>query len=279
MLFIILPSYNEEKALPTLLKNTEKACSGLPYRIIVVDDGSGDHTPGIAREYAAASERVEIVSHGENLGLGQALLSGFKHVLDEKFAVFAPETGLAAGDVLSVKIPADPWPDTVVTLDADNTHPPELIPLLYARIREGNDLVVASRYAPGGRQRGLSPLRRFLSRTAGGVMQLFFPIRGIQDYSCGYRAYRLSILREGISVYGDALIESRNFAAMVELLLKLAPLCRRLSEIPLDLRYDRKQGASKMKIGATILGYVALIIHFKRADWDAPEWPEEWVEE
>ncbi|CAA7602057.1 Glycosyl transferase family 2 [Acididesulfobacillus acetoxydans] len=284
MLFIILPAYNEEKGLPALLENTKKACGGLPYRIIVVDDGSRDQTGTIIREYTSLSEQVEAVSHGENMGLGPALLSGFRRVLEYKHGGWTENGGPAGREGAGA-----PWPDVIVTLDADNTHSPELIPLLYQRIREGDDLVIASRYAPGGRQRGLSPLRRMLSRGAGIVMKCAFPLPGIRDYSCGFRAYRLGLVRKGFAAYGERLIESTDFSATVELLLKLAPLCRSWSEVPFELRYDRKQGASKMKIWATISGYVALIFRHRRftaygglrersEDW-SEEWSEEWVEE
>ncbi|KLU63241.1 undecaprenyl-phosphate mannosyltransferase [Peptococcaceae bacterium CEB3] len=292
MLFIVLPAYNEEEGLQALLENTEKACSGLPYRIIGVDDGSRDQTGTIIRDYAFRSERVEAVSHGENRGLGPALLSGFRRALEYKHDGWAENGGPAGGETAG-----DPWPDAIVTLDADNTHSPELIPLLYQRIREGDDLVIASRYTPGGRQRGLSLLRRFLSRAAGTVMKCAFPLPGIRDYSCGFRAYRLGLVRKGFAAYGERLIESTNFSATVELLLKLAPFCRGWSEVPFELRYDRKRGASKMKIWATISGYVALIFRHRRltayggfrersADWSA-DWskdgpkdgPKEWAEE
>ncbi|MHB1652270.1 MAG: glycosyltransferase [Desulfitobacteriaceae bacterium] len=266
MLFIVLPAYNEEQALPVLLKDIEKACAGLPYQIVVVDDGSEDRTLEKARQFANASSQIRLIQHEQNKGLGRALWSGFQYVLEGR-----------TGRVDAEDTPSQEWPDVVFTMDADNTHPPSSIPLLYARIRGGDDLVIASRYAQGGRQIGLSAWRRFLSWGAGKVMHFFFPLLGVQDYSSGYRAYRLTILRDGINFYGEKLIESRNFAAMVELLLKLAPFCRSFSEVPLELHYERKQGVSKMKIWATILGYVALIIHLKRAAWNGVEWTEEWI--
>lgn len=267
MLFILLPAFNEEQALPGLLRNIVKACAGLPYRIVLINDGSTDRTMEIARDFAESSGILHLVEHEQNRGLGQALLSGFRYIIKHK------------SDEENRVPPAGNWPDAVLTMDADNTHSPSLIPLLYARIREGEDLVIASRYAPGGRQLGLSAWRRFLSWGAGKVMHLFFPIQGLRDYSCGYRVYRLSILKEGIEYYGEKLMESRSFAAMVELLLKLVPFCHNLGEVPLVLHYERKQGVSKMKVWSTVIGYITLIINLKRMAWSRMKWADEWAEE
>lgn len=279
MLFVILPAFNEEKALPKLLKQIHRTCDGLDYRIVVVDDGSTDQTAEKVLPFAR-EPRVVLLRHEENLGLGRALLTGFKYAVREAASLRQNSEGQA-------KLKTAPWTDVIVTMDADNTHPPELIPLLYARIQMGEDVAIASRYVEGGKQWGLGPWRRFLSWGASTVMQRFFPLPGVQDYSCGYRAYRLSRIREGLAQYGDALMESQNFAAMVEVLLKLAPFCHRFTEIPFELHYERKVGPSKMKVLATILGYFSLIWRLKRLAGlpgglreESPEaWPEEWVRE
>lgn len=267
MLYILLPAYNEEQALPGLLKDIARTCAGLNYRIVLVDDGSTDRTLEAAKSFAGLNGNLEIVRHERNKGLGRALWSGFRYILDNRYQKRC-----------SGEIPGN-WPDVVFTMDADNTHSPAMIPLLYAKIREGEDLVIASRYAPGGKQMGLSIWRRSLSWGAGKVMRIFFPFRGIKDYSCGYRAYRLEILSEAVDFYGERLLESDNFAAMVELLLKLAPFCRSLSELPLELHYELKQGASKMRVWSTVLGYLKLIVKMKLLAWKRLEWADEWAEE
>lgn len=169
----------------------------------------------------------------------------------------------------------DESPDMIITMDADNTQPADRIPLLCEAIRSGADLAIASRFVKGGEQHGLSMLRRLLSWGAGKVMNFFVPIRGVRDYSCGYRAYRLSLLLEGTRHYGPNIIQSRNFSGMVELLLKMAPLADCVTEIPLKLHYELKKSASKMKIWATIWGYAQLIYQIKRQRWSPVEWVEE----
>jgi len=106
-------------------------------------------------------------------------------------------------------------------------------------------------------------------------MHYFAPIPGVRDYSCGFRAYRLSILTEGARRYGPNIIKSRNFSGMVELLLKIAPFAELVTEIPLELHYERKKGVSKMRIRATIWGYILLIYQIKRQRWNRVKWAEE----
>jgi dolichol-phosphate mannosyltransferase len=97
-----------------------------------------------------------------------------------------------------------------------------------------------------------------LSVGVGWLLRLRFGLPGVRDYSCGYRAYRASLLQRAMAAYGDRFIEARGFVVMTELLVKLAPLRPRIVEIPLDLRYDRKIGASKMPTARTIAGYLRL---------------------
>jgi dolichol-phosphate mannosyltransferase len=264
MLYIVLPAYNEAGSLPLLLENIEKICVDLPHLIAVVNDGSTDTTSEVVKRYAQTFSAIHQVDHKQNQGLGAALNSGFQYVLNYNSEI------QSLGDCRGNEVP-----DIVITMDADNTQPPDRIPLLYEAICSGADLAIASRFVDGGEQHGLSFLRKLLSWGAGKVMNYFVPICGVRDYSCGYRAYRLSLLAEGTRQYGPNIIQSRNFSGMVELLLKMAPLAGKVTEIPLKLHYELKKGASKMKIWATIWGYVSLIYQIKRQRWSSVEWVEE----
>lgn len=259
MLYIVLPAFNEAGSLPLLLDSLEEVCTDLPHLIAVVNDGSTDATAEVISRYAAKYPSIHPVNHSENQGLGAALNTGFQYVLRHN---------QKAQTLTEI-------PDMVITMDADNTQPADHIPLLVEAIRAGADLAIASRFVEGGEQHGLSSLRKLLSWGAGQVMSHFIPIDGVRDYSCGYRAYRLALLAEGTRVYGPQIIQSRNFSGMVELLLKIAPLAGTVTEIPLKLHYELKQGASKMKILATIWGYFLLIYQFKRQRWSSVEWAEE----
>jgi len=149
--------------------------------------------------------------------------------------------------------------DVIVTLDADNSHTPELILRMVRMVREGHDVVVASRYRPGSRVRGVPWHRRVLSRGAAILLKLLFPTPGIRDYTSGYRAYRAEILQRVIE-QDPSFFDQEGFQVMVDVILKL----RRdkdlvFGEAPLILRYDHKQGASKMDITSTIRGTLLLI--------------------
>ncbi len=237
MIYIVLPAYNEEKDLGTLLERVQNAMEsqGLAYRVLVVNDGSQDGTLALAAEHAQKMP-LEILDHGVNKGLGQALL-----------------TGLRRGDELARA------EDIIVTMDADNTHDPALIGQMAAKIAQGNDVVIASRYEKGGQEIGLSYVRHILSGGASFLLRLFFPIAGARDYTCGYRAYRGEMLRRGFASYGDRLVEERGFTCMAEVLIKMKKLGAKVGEVPLVLRYDFKSGPSKMKFVRTIVRYGALI--------------------
>ncbi len=266
MLYIVLPAYNEDAALPVLLEDIKHNCATIPHQIVVVNDGSTDSTLEVVQNYARTHTNIHEVNHEENQGLGAAINSGFKYVLNYN------QYQINRSDHLHEEYYV---PDMVITMDADNTQPADCIPLLYEEICSGSDLVIASRYVQGGEQHGLSLGRRGLSWGAGRIMKFFAPIKGVRDYSCGYRAYRLKLLAEGTRQYGPNIIRSRNFSGMVELLLKVAPLAERVTEVPLKLHYELKKGASKMRIGATIWGYGQLIYQIKRKKWSTMEWAEE----
>lgn len=238
---IVLPAYNEAVALPRLLSAIAADLpADLSARVIVVDDGSTDDTAAIARAQDVALP-VHAIAHPRNLGLGAALRTG----------ILAAVANTADDDV-------------IVVMDADNTHAPALIPRMVDAVGAGADVAIASRYAPGGREVGLSWHRRIMSRGASALLRAAFQLPGVRDYTCGYRVYRAGILRRAISVFGDRLIEERGFVCMAELLIKLSRLGARIAEVPLVLRYDLKAGPSKVKIIPTILRYLRLIARGRR---------------
>lgn len=261
MLYIILPAFNEVQALPHIFRDIQEQCAALAYRIVVVNDGSTDGTGPLLRRCQRRIPDLKVVEHSDNRGLGQALLSGF---------YYAVQAATAAGNDLNQGEEAPP--DVIITLDADNTHPADRIPLLYEAIQNGADLAIASRFTRSSRQFGLSAERKLLSWGAGTVLRLFFPVKGLRDYSCGFRAYRLPLMRRALQTYHENLIECRSFAAMVEVLLKILPLCKNIREVPLELHYERKQSLSKLRAGATIREYLLIIYRLKRAMRSSLEW-------
>ena len=235
-IWLVLPAYNEAENLPPLLDRVRLAWSGrFPFRVLLVDDGSRDETVSVAKA-AAHRMPVDIVRHERNRGLAAAIRTGVQEVCRR------------AGDR-----------DVIVTMDADNSHPPELVVSMIERLDAGYDLVIASRFVRGGREEGVPWKRRMLSRAAGLVFRSVCPIRDVRDYTTGFRAYRASLLKELWNLHGDRLVESTAFSVMTELLLKARELRPRIAEVPLVLRYDLKSGASKMRLGRTIQDYAQLL--------------------
>ena len=152
--------------------------------------------------------------------------------------------------------------DIIIRMDCDDTHEPIFIIDLIKKINEGYDVVIASRFQKGGGQQGVSAYRKFISYGANLFMKLFFPIKGVRDYSCGYRAYSAKIIKKAIKNYGNYFIQLKGlgFTCTLEKLIKLKLINARFSEIPFVLRYDKKQGDSKMITSLTTFGYFSLVL-------------------
>lgn len=227
---VVLPAYNEQDALEKLIERIVQTLGETPwdFDILVVDDGSSDRTVSVTRKLQEFYP-VKLVCHEVNKGLGAAITTCLTRGIE----------GLDADDI-------------VVAMDADNTHPPQLIGQMVPMIREGYDIVIASRFQPGGRVVGLAKHREWLSIGARVMMQTVFPIRGCRDYTCGYRAYRVGMLRDAVVRLDGKLTREEGFACMADLLLTLNGLGAVIGEVPLLLRYDFKRGASKMKIFQTV---------------------------
>ncbi|MFZ2197985.1 MAG: glycosyltransferase, partial [Thermodesulfovibrionales bacterium] len=148
----------------------------------------------------------------------------------------------------------------IVTMDADNSHPPDLLFSMTRLIQEGSEVVIASRYQPGAKIWGLSRYRRFLSYGAALLFRAIFPMQGVRDYTCGYRAYRAGLLRKAFQEYGNKFISEPGFSCMVDILIKLRRFKPLIEEVPLVLRYDRKKSISKMNVRKTIWQTLALLI-------------------
>jgi dolichol-phosphate mannosyltransferase len=230
--WVVLPAYNEAANLPPVFDGFRKLARdtwNLDLRVILVDDGSTDGTPQAAAQ-SAQGLNVEVLVNERNMGLAETFTRGLRRAAD------------AAG--------AD---DMVVCMDADNSHLPGQVLRLIREIQEGRDVVVVSRYRPGAVVRGVSLPRRILSRGMSVLFRVVYPIKGVRDYSCGYRAYRAGFLQQAIRSQGDDLFAvGDGFACMVRILLRLAKEDAVFGEIPIILRYDRKEGVSKMRVGRTV---------------------------
>jgi dolichol-phosphate mannosyltransferase len=236
--YVVLPAYNEEARIGFLLSRIDDAMreAALQFEVIVVDDGSTDATLEIV---TAAGKKMPIVSkrHEANAGLGATIRDGL----------------VAAAEMANPR-------DTIVTMDADDTHAPGLILRMVRMISEGCDVVIASRYQPQARVIGVPLVRRAMSRAASTLFRVVFPINGVRDYTCGYRAYRAEVIQNAIGQYGPAFVDEDGFQSMVDILLKLRKMNLVFGEVPLILRYDFKEGASKMKVLRTARKTLSLMV-------------------
>lgn len=236
MIYLLLPAYDEQEALALLLPRIHQVLRRhqLAGQIVVVDDGSTDGTAETAR----AAGGHQVLAHPHNMGLAAALRTGLGYI-----------ASAAQSD------------DVIVVMDADNTHDPDLIPRMMQQIDGGFDVVIASRFRPGARVVGVPLVRQLLSNTGGWVFRLLVPIRGVRDFTCGYRAYRAGVIQRAVQRWGDRFITETGFAAMVDILLKLRLMDNvSMTELPFVLRYDLKPGASKMRVGSNIAASLRLAL-------------------
>jgi dolichol-phosphate mannosyltransferase len=240
LILVVLPAFNEAEATPKLLSRLREVArtSAEPMQCLVIDDGSSDGTAAAAEREDGAGLPVTVIRHPQNRGLHGAL-----------------DTGLRAA---VARTQPDDW---IVTMDADDTHPPDLIPVLIAAAhKHGASVAIASRFQDGAQWFGLSWDRLLFSYTVSWLFRLVWPMHGVRDYTCGYRAYRSRLLSDAYQRWGDQFVNEPSFACMPDVLWKVSRLGPRFCEVPLSLHYDRKPGPSKMQVFRTIRRSLALLV-------------------
>ncbi|HTZ87393.1 MAG TPA: glycosyltransferase [Solirubrobacteraceae bacterium] len=235
MIRFVIPAYNERENIPNLMADLAPVARELGAKVIFVDDGSTD---GTSEEIAAHrdSMHLAIVRHGVNRGLGTAINSGLRAALGE-----------SQDD------------DAIVTLEADNTSDLSDLPRMLQRFDEGNDVVLASVYAPGGRILGVEPWRLAASKAVSNVFRYAGGLQQIHTLSSLYRVYRAGTLRRAAETYGYLLVREPGFAANVELLLKLYNAGAEVTEVPTTNDWSRRLGVSKMSLRPTVMAYGRLM--------------------
>ncbi len=204
---IVIPTYNERDRLAELVEAVFDACgrARVDLELVIVDDNSPDGTGALADELAR-THRMRVVHRAGKLGLGTAVVAGF---------------AVASAPILGV-------------MDADFSHPPALLPKLLAALRTSNaDIVVGSRYIPGGSTPDWPFSRRAMSLLA---CWLARPLSPIRDATSGFFLIRSEFTR-GVA------IQAGGFKICLELLIRAWPV--RLVEVPYRFA-DREQGESKM---------------------------------
>lgn len=211
--WVVLPTYDEADNLERLVDEVLKR---LPEsrRLLVVDDNSPDGTGDIADRLAAERDDVSVLHREHKEGLGPAYIAGFRKALD----------GGA---------------DLVLTMDADFSHDPAHIPDLLGAAR-GADLVIGSRYVPGGDINEWGPIRRFISRGGSTYARVTLGL-GVRDLTGGFKVIRRAVLQ---AIDLDT-ITSRGYAFQVETTYRAIKAGFRVVEVPIVFS-DRRVGTSKM---------------------------------
>ena len=210
---VIIPTYNERENLGRIITRLHAA---LPHtHVLVVDDGSTDGTGDLADELAAADERIAVLHRTEKNGLGAAYIAGFRWGLAHDYTV-------------------------LVEMDADGSHAPEQLHLLLEKVDAGADLVLGSRYVPGGTVVNWPWHREVLSRGGNIYSRLALGV-SIQDITGGYRAYRREVL-EKLDL--DA-IASHGYCFQVDLAWRTLQAGFTVAEVPITFT-EREIGESKM---------------------------------
>ncbi len=210
---VVLPTFNEAENITDLLSALR---SGSPtVEVMVVDDSSPDGTGALAEQAATLHGGITVVHRQAKDGLGAAYRHGFGLALDGAY-------------------------DVIVSMDADFSHDPAMVPVLIEAIAGGADVVIGSRYVPGGGSQDWPLRRRLLSRWGNrytaGVLRL--PAR---DCTSGFRAYRADMLK----AIDPETTTSEGYAFLTELLRRLHANGALIREVPILFR-DRERGQSKM---------------------------------
>ncbi|WP_067937050.1 glycosyltransferase [Alicyclobacillus kakegawensis] len=211
-LSIVIPTFNEADNILELVRRIEICLgyTGYSYEICFIDD-STDNTPQILAEVAAFHPQVRYVHRTTVRGLGTAVVEGFRRATGEN----------------------------IVVMDADLQHPPELLPKIMQLLGKGTDIVIPSRFVPGGSDGGLNALRKFVSWTARTIARTSIQkLRNISDCTSGFFGLRKCVV-EGVD------LDPIGWKILIEVLVK--GKYARVHEIPYGFE-SRTAGESKMSL-------------------------------
>ena len=212
---IALATYNECGNLPSLTAQIFDAAPDAD--ILVVDDSSPDGTADWVEEQMRRDARFKLIKRSGKLGLGTAVCAAMDYAVQNNY-------------------------DFLINMDADLSHPPRFLPAIRIKAEEGFDVVIGSRYVPGGKIEGWSWTRRVLSR---GINFYARSLLGLKthDNSGSFRCYRVSLLRK----LERSSILSRGYSFFEEVLFRLKRLGSTFAEVPITFE-ERKAGQSKLNM-------------------------------
>lgn len=211
---VVLPTYQERANIEPFLRAVRAAAD---VDVLVVDDNSPDGTGAAAEEVGEEIGGIDVLHRPEKAGLGSAYREGFDHAMRDGY-------------------------DVILSMDADFSHDPVILPDFLAAIDAGADAVIGSRYVPGGEVVDWPPHRRLLSRWGNAYTRGVLRISA-HDCTSGYRAYRADTLK----AIDPGSTTAEGYAFLTELARRLTRQGARIEEIPIAFR-DRVRGKSKMSL-------------------------------
>lgn len=209
---VVMPTYNERENLESITARVRSAVPGAD--LLVVDDNSPDGTGDLADKLAAEDSHIQVLHRAGKAGLGAAYIAGFRWALERGYGA-------------------------LVEMDADGSHRPEELPRLLDALA-GADLVLGSRYVPGGRVLNWAKSRELLSRAGNTYARVMLGIK-LKDATGGYRAYRAQALR---SIALDE-VQSQGYCFQIDLARRVIQAGLGVAEVPITF-VEREHGASKM---------------------------------
>ena len=234
-LYAFLPCYNEGLNIGELI---DKWCAqkeglldkGYELTVVGIDDCSTDNTRLVILEKSETCDNVVLEAHPVNKGLCGGLNTAIGYFLAHG----------GPGDLMAL-------------MDGDNTHDPVYIQKMTEKLNaDGLDCVIASRYCEDSGVQGVEKHREFMSDMAKLYYSFVLKVPNVKDYTCGYRLYTYAIVEKLVKEYGSEPVKEKSFACMMELLYKLYTVGAVFGEVGFLLRYDNKQGASKMHVFKTM---------------------------
>ncbi len=213
-ILVSLATYNERDNLAPLLAEIHKTVPSA--ELLVIDDNSPDGTGRLADELAADNPRLHVLHRPGKLGLGTAILDGMRYALEHDYDLF-------------------------VNMDADFSHHPRYLPALLAGM-EQHDVMIGSRYVPGGGSENWPLRRRLMSRGINTLVGVLMRIPA-RDCSGGYRCYRVAKLREARLEQ----VRSRGYSFQQEVLYRCRRAGGKIGETPIIFE-NRRAGKSKVNV-------------------------------
>ena len=241
MIKILLPVYNESESIYNLLENYSRFFDKYPQNHVIycINDKSQDNTEIYIQKSIAEFKNlsIEYTENEVNIGLAKTLKENITKIVHSS----------NENDIL-------------ITMDGDNTHNPFTILQMLLKLEQGADIVIASRYCEGARIKGLSHKRIILSQIARVLYSLRWHIEGVKDYTCNYRAYKISILKDLLKGKPNDFITETGFSGVGELLKNVSKYNPIITEVPMILNYSNKVNVSNIKLMETVLQTLKMLL-------------------